>query len=214
MAEKKIPLDVLYKKMPPSFRSSAATMYRILGYIKEGITRRMGTALILTPYNNDKKVLVASDISTPRIELGKPYGSISIPMGFSRKRDPREDAILRVLQQEVFTKLAVDGKLPNIIPNRPKPFMYLDVADVRVEIFHIRLPRKYVSTKVFSSYKLKDYKFQNISGLTKMKSNNNLRAGVYEALNGYKKNQTLLKRNLSFNPLQQKSELNYYLAKD
>ena len=159
MIEEEVPLETLYKKMPPSFQTSAVTLYRILSYIKEGITRRMGTACIITPYNSKNRILVGRDVSTPRLELGKPYGSISIPMGFSRKRDSRETAILRVLQQEVFTELAIRKEMPDVIPERTKPFMFFDIADVRVEVFHIKLPKKYSSKKYFSSFKLEGFKF-------------------------------------------------------
>ena len=138
-AEENIPIDKLYKKMPLSFMTSLATLYRIVSYVKEGITRRIATGLIITAGNNKDRILVADDVSTPRLTLGKPFGAISIPMGFSRKRDPREDAILRILQQEVFSNFAIKGKIPDLIPPRPKPFMFLDIADVRVEVFHLSL---------------------------------------------------------------------------
>ncbi|MFV1917410.1 MAG: hypothetical protein ACC618_02960 [Patescibacteria group bacterium] len=210
-AEEKIPLESLYKKMPPSFMTSAATMYRIAGYVKEGITRRIATGLIITPGNNKSKVLVGDDVSTPRLALGKPYGSLSIPMGFSRKRDPREDAILRILQQEVFTKRAIKKDMPDIIPIRPKPFMFLDIADVRVEIFHLKLPRKYSGKSAFSSFKLQNFRFLEKEKIIKG-DRKKFRLGVVEAAKGYTKYLEIKKRNLEFNPLQYKSSLNYYLA--
>lgn len=211
LAEEKIPLEKLYKKMPPSFRTSAATMYRILSYVNEGITRRIATGLIITKTSNNKKILVGNDISTPRMELGKPFGSISIPMGFARKRDPREDAILRILQQEVFTEKAIKQKMPNIIGDRPKPFMFLDIADVRVEIFHLKLPKKLSGKNQFSSNKLKNFRFleaTKILGADRKK----LRIGVIEAAKGYEKYLSMKKRNFVFNPLQYKSNINYYLS--
>lgn len=210
-AEENIPLEALYKKMPPSFRTSAATMYRIVSYVKEGITRRIATGLIITPGSNKKMILVGDDISTPRIALGKPYGSLSIPMGFSRKRDPREDAILRILQQELFTKRAIKKDMPNLIPVRPKPFMFLDIADVRVEIFHLKLPKKLSKSSCFSSFKLQNFRFLDKEKI--MKGNRKkYRLGVVEAAKGYTKYLEIKKRNLEFNPLQYKSSLNYYLA--
>jgi len=215
LMEEKIPFEYLYKNMPPSFKASAATIYRVLSYIKEGVTRRLATGLIITPSGNQKKILIGEDVSTPRLELGKPFGALSIPMGFSRKSDPREDAILRVLQQEVFTKQAVLGKVPDVIGVRPKPFMFLDIADVRVEIFHLTLPRKYSSTKNLFSYKLKNYDFISVddfAGLEKRKEA--FRVGVLEAISGYKKYLSLRNRNLVFNPLQLKSQLNYFLRQE
>ncbi|MGB6838907.1 MAG: hypothetical protein WBD86_00830 [Microgenomates group bacterium] len=211
LAEENIPLEALYRRMPSSFRTSAATMYRILNYIKEGITRRIATGLIITPSSKKKKILVADDVSSPRMELGKPYGSISIPIGFSRKRDAREDAILRVLQQEVFAQKAIKQDLPDIIPERPKPFMFLDIADVRVEIFHLKLPKKISKIRNFSSYKLQNFRFIDTDKVIKNKRRV-FRVGVVEAARGYEKYLEIKKRNLPFNPLQYKSQLNYYLS--
>lgn len=211
LMEENIPLEVLYRKMPPSFRTSATTMYRILGYVKEGITRRIATGLIITPSNNNKKILVADDISTPRVDLGKPFGAVSIPMGFSRKRDSREDAILRLLQQEVFTQKAVKKKMPNIISERPKQFMFLDIADVRVEIFHLKLPKKISGIRNFSSYKLQNFRFIDTNKIVRSKQKI-FRIGVIEAARGYEKYLEIKKRNLTINPLQYKSQLNYYLS--
>ena len=215
LVEKNVPFEYLYKNMPPSFKTSAATIYRILSYIKEGVTRRIATGLIITPSQSKKKILVGEDVSKPRIELGKPFGSVSIPMGFSRKIDTREEAILRVLQQEVFTEFAIEGKLPDIIPIRPKPFMFLDIADVRVEIFHIRLLKKFSKLGNFSSYKLTGFKYLDIEDTKKMeKERQKFRVGVFEAISGFRKYQGLLDRNLAFNPLQYKSSLNYFLANE
>jgi hypothetical protein len=211
--EKKIPLELLYKKMPPSFKPSAATLYRILSYVKEGITRRIATGLIISPRGNNKEILIGQDVSTPRVELGKPYGSLSIPMGFSKIGDPREIAILRVLQQEVFTDIAIEKRMPDIIPDRPKPFMFLDIADVRVEIFNIILSKKLSSIKNFSSYKLKNFRFLDIRKKDAIKSGN-FRVGVSESIEGYKKYLEYKERNLTFNPLQYKSRINYRLRMD
>ena len=212
LAYENIPFDKLYTRMPSSFRTSAATLYRILSYMKEGVTRRMATALVITVAGSGKKILVANDYSRPRLSFGKTYGSISIPVSFSRLRDPREMAILRVLQQEVFTDFAVENKMPDIIPLRPRPFMFLDIADVRVEVFHIKLPKKYSKKNTFSSYKLKNYRFINVSSLAKLASKRKLRIGAREATEGYLKYLELKKRNLSVNPIYYKSQLNYQLS--
>jgi hypothetical protein len=214
LAYDNIPFDKLYSKMPSSFRTSAATLYRILSYMKEGVTRRMATALLITIKGNKKKILVANDYSQPRTNFGKKYGSISIPVSFSRLRDPREVAIMRVLQQEVFTNLAVDRKIPDVVPHRPRPFMLLDIADVRVEVFHIELPKKYANSSNFSSYKLQNFKFVDIKSIPKQAEKRKLRIGVREAAEGYLKFLKLKKRNLSTNPIYYKSQLNYQILGD
>lgn len=214
LAHENIPFEALYKKMPPSFQTSAVTLYRILSYMKEGLTRRVGTALILTFFNDTNKVLIANDISTPRIELGKPYGSISIPMGYARKNEGRRSSILRILQQEVYSNKAVDESIPSdLIPSNISPIMYLDIVDVRVSIYHLQLTKELSKVNEFSSYKLKDYRFESVNNiLGKNPRNQKYRIGLVEAVEGYRKYLNLLNRNLEANPLQQKSFLNRELV--
>ena len=171
--------------------------------------------MIITPFNSQKMVLTGRDVSTPRSYYGKPFSSISIPMGFSKINEKREDGILRILQQEVFTELAIDRNLPlSLIPTRPKPFMYLDIADVRVEVFQIKLPQKLSKLDNFQSYKLQDYEFLDLEKFGLVKDKKEFRAGVYEALTGYEKYLELKRKNVAFNPLQVKSEINYHFAQE
>jgi len=208
LAYENVPFEKLYKKMPHSFKTSAVTLYRVLSYVKQGITRRVGTALVITPYNSDKNFLIGKDVSISRLEVGKPHGSLSLPMGYSNKLDSKKDSIRRVLQQEVFTKQTINNQFPEIIiPNNPKPYMYLDIADVRVALYHLTLSKELSDSKHLSSFKLKNYRFENIK-VTKSKDKRNYRAGVIEAINGYTKYLNLVARNLSVNPLQEKSILN------
>jgi hypothetical protein len=214
LAEESIPLESLYRKMPPSFRTSVSTMHRILGYIKEGITRRVGTALVIVPKGDERQMLLGNDISTPRVELGKGFNSLSIPMGFSRKRDLREEAILRVLQQEVYMQDAVNRTLSKkLIPEFPRPFMLLDVVDVRVEVFLLKLGTKVLREKQFSSYKLKNHKFYAIDNiLSEDAIKSNLRAGVFEIARGYNRFLELSSKNFAMNPIHERSQLNRELA--
>ncbi|KKQ48497.1 MAG: hypothetical protein US75_C0020G0004 [Candidatus Woesebacteria bacterium GW2011_GWC1_38_13] len=214
MVKDNIAFEKLYKKLPPSYRTSAVTLYRVLAYVKEGITRRIGCALIITPFNDLRKVLIAKDISTPNIEFGKYYGSYTIPMGYAKKGSSRSENVRRILQQEVFTNLVVDKKLPEFfLKDEMCPFMYLDVADVRVSVYSLQLPPEFSSTDKFSSYKLRDYEFVDSESLLSGKYNEDLlRAGVKESVKGYIRHLDLLKRKLSVNPLQEKSILNKELA--
>lgn len=202
-----IPLEELYKKVPLRFQTSLSSMYRILAYMKEGVTRRVGVGLVITPYNQPEKVLIANDVSTPRIELGKVYNCLTIPMGYARKRDSRKINIIRILQQEVFSEATINQTFPHaLLNNEFEPFMYLDIADVRVAIYHIQLPKDISEQKQFTSYKLNNYEFLNISDIK------NARAGVKEAVLGYKKFLFLLRKKLAVNPLQAQSFLNQALA--
>jgi hypothetical protein len=211
LAKDNIPFEQLYKRMPPSFQTSASSLYRMLLYIKEGVTRRTGVALVVTPFDNNEKVLVAEDVSTPRIEIGKLFRSLSLPMGFARKRDSRRTNVLRILQQEVFTDKVIESVFPNsFITENIEPFMYLDIADVRVAVYHLQLTKDLSEHKNFKSYKLKNYKFLSTSQI--LSSEDRFRIGVKDAVKGYKKHLKYLKRNLKVNPLQYKSILNKELA--
>lgn len=212
MAHDNVPLEKLYKRIPTTFQTSAATMYRILGYVKEGITRRVGTSLVITSYKSPREILLAKDVSTPRVELGKTFGSLTIPTGFSRKLDGRRKNIIRILQQEAFTKQTISREFPeNVVPNDPEPFLYLDIADVRVSVYHIQLSKELSGIMNFSSFKLENYKYVGIDNILNA-SINNLRVGVIEAVTGYKKYIELLERNLAANPLQARSIINKVLA--
>lgn len=211
MAEERIPLETLYGRMPPSFRSSMATMHRIYSYVKEGATRRVGTALVITAAQNPDLVLVGNDVSPPRVELGKLYGSISLPMGFSRKRDPREKGILRVLQQEVFTQQTIDRDFPfNIIPEDPRPFMYIDVVDVRVAVYHLTLPEELKGLEIFSSFKLENHRYLQTGGIVVDKSGR-FRMGIAEIVSGYQRHLEMVDRNIAVSPVLEKSILNQQL---
>ena len=208
-----IPFDKLYKKMPSNYRTSVVTLYRILSYVKEGITRRLGCALIISPYNDYKKVLLAKDVSIPNIDFGKSYGNYTIPMGYAKKGASREENVKRILQQEVFTNLVPENKFPeSFLKVGLSPYMYLDIADVRVSVYHIQLPKNLSSMSNFSSYKLKGFKFISTKDIMREKNNLALRAGVKEAVKGYLKHLNLIKRKLSVNPLQERSFLNHQLA--
>jgi hypothetical protein len=213
LAMDSISVEDLYKKMPPSFQTSLSTIYRVLSYMKEGLTRRIGCALLISPYNFKEKILLGRDVSVPRLELGKPYGSLSIPMGFARKRDGRKTNILRILQQEVFTKAVVEKTFPSdILQSNFEPFMYLDIVDVRVAVYHIGLPKNDSMVNHFSSYKLKDFKYWNVGDL-KSPGDVSLRAGVKEIAIGYEKYLGLIDRNIVVNPFQIRSSFNSELAK-
>jgi len=144
--------------------------------------------LVVSREEDPRTILIGDDISTPRLELGKPFGSISLPTCYSKADDTSPTAILRVLQQEVFTLAAVNKNLPRqIIPSDPKPFMYLDIADVRVSVYHLTLPREVSRIGSFSSFKLNNLRFISIDGLIDAAGvNSDFRAGVREVAAGYR----------------------------
>lgn len=140
LTKNSLPLEALYKTMPASLQISAVTLHRILSYVKRGLTRRHGTALIVSPEKDHHLALIGRDISTPRPELGKPFGSLSLPMTYSKRSEPVAEAIKRVLQQEVLTNLTLERKLPpDLIPKNPQLALTIDIADVRVSCYRISL---------------------------------------------------------------------------
>ncbi len=208
----RIPLERLYKKFPPSFQTSAVTLHRILSYVKEGITRRRATALIVTPEGGGETMLIGRDISTQRLEYGKPYGSYSLPMGFSKRNEAREDSILRVLQQEVFTRQTVEGEFPEgIIPDNPRPFAYFDIVDTRVSVYHVPLSRPLNLLENFTSYKLKDFQFLTFGEIEEM--GGLFRVGVPEIAEIYLRYLTLLETSSCKIPFIETSDLNRNLSR-
>ncbi|KKT64982.1 MAG: hypothetical protein UW60_C0049G0005 [Candidatus Woesebacteria bacterium GW2011_GWA2_44_33] len=203
--EKKIPLGTLYRSTPPSFRPSMATLHTIYRWakrvVKEEIEkrdmRRAGTALFVTPHLSPNLVLLGRDTAPPRLDVGKPYGAISLPMGFSKSWE-RKRAALRVLQQEVFTNKLIENpasfnETANQLIDGLDPFMFLDIADVRVSVYHLELPRELSSLENFSSFKLKNFRFERVEDvLTMSQSKYLLRLGIEEIATGYLKYQERL----------------------
>jgi hypothetical protein len=211
LVEEKVPLERLYKNLPSSFQTSMSTMHRVLGYVKRGVTRRVGTALLVTPDDSLDQILVGNDVSTPRLELGKPYGAISLPMGFSRKRDSVGRRVVRVLQQEVLTQPTIGRRFPGeLVSADLHPFMYIDVADVSVGVFHLPTPPQL--TEELSSFKLENLRFVSLVDLQAGLPNDNLRAGVQEIAHGYEGYKMSLQRECLVEPLQVTSRLNMRLV--
>lgn len=185
LAKEKLPLEALYKTMPPSLQISAGTLHRILSYVKRGLTRRHGTALLVSPKSNPNLILIGRDISTPRPEIGKLYGSYSLPMTYAKRDDSDRDSVLRVLQQEVAASLTVNRQLPpHFIPNNPTVSFTIDIADVRVKIYQLTIPDKMIDR--LDSYKLADLTFTPLDQVARQTNlDSHFRSGVPEIVQAY-----------------------------
>lgn len=181
----KLPLEKLYKKTPPSFSTSAQTLYRVVSNVKRGLVRRVGTALVITLPENTNNVLIGRDISAPRLDFGKPYGSCSLPMGFSKKNESRQTSIRRVLQREVFSQRTIDQNFPEeVIPHNPSPFMHLLIADVAVAVYHLQIPNETLET--VSSQVLDELQLMSVDEVLQQSKNSiYFRSGVGEIVNAY-----------------------------
>jgi hypothetical protein len=194
VSDKRLPLEKVYRRLPHTFKTSMATMHRIMHHVKEGVIRRFGTAVVITSEDNPEEILIGEDVATPRIELGKPFGALTLPMGYSKEDEEVGTSILRVMQQEVFVNETIDRKFPHaLIPNNLAPFMYLDVADVRVAVYHLVLPNE-VSN--FSSFKVINHRFLHLTEITSGSAN--FRTGIKEIGLGYKR--YLEGASFSYNP--------------
>ncbi len=168
--EPNIPLEKLYySRMPLSFRTSIQSLHRVYRNTEQRIIQRQATALVLSPEGDNEQILVG-DEKTENIKFGKKKGDTSVLMSFSGKNESNYQSVLRVLQQEFSTDLVRSGELKvngslasEIIPEDAQPFMYLDIMDVRVSVYHLELPHILCSLGECSSYKLGNHRFLHIS---------------------------------------------------
>lgn len=214
LKDKKFSLEALYRRMPPSFRTSLGTMHRIYQKVKEGATRRFGAVLIISPGDNPEDLLVGNDVSTPRIELGKPYGAVSFPIGFARKSEENSQSIKRILQQEVFAHQTIERSFPEeVIPQNPQPFLYIDVADIKVSVYHLVLPKELKGPSDFSSFKIEKHRFVDISTiLSENVKEGTFRAGMPEIAAFYQRYLYESEKSESVEPFVAKARLNLELA--
>lgn len=178
------PIEKVYKKMPNQFKTSLVTLHRIYNSIEKQLIRREATVILISHPDDKYKILVGRELKQ-NLRYDKKVGDISVPTGFSKKAESSRLSILRVLQEEFSTKLAIEGKLEKHFDiDNKSPFMHFDIIDVRVKVFHLVCPEGLLDLKECSSYKLTGHRFANISDLENNK--NDLRTGAIEIINGYK----------------------------
>lgn len=186
LSHNKVPLERMYKRMPPSFQTSMNTLHRIMGYMKEGVIRRYGTALVISNLDDPNEVLVGNDVASPNVvvdeRVGKRFGDVSLPMTFSTKNESYQKSILRVLQHEVFSDKAVQQMIPDVIPDNIEPFMYMTIADISVQVFNIKVN----SGATFSSHRLAGHRFIDIKKAIELDfDGEEFRTGVPEIVRSY-----------------------------
>lgn len=171
----KIPLERIYHRYAPqSIQISTNTLHRILHYTRLGLTRRQGTALLISSPANPQAFLIGDDLTLSGSVLGR-EGDLSLPMSHSKLGENPRDSIIRVLQQEVFTDLVLDQSFPwSIVPQHPRPVMYINIADIKVTVYHLKLSLDLP----FSSYKLHRLRYQKLEDL----SHFSVRPGVREII--------------------------------
>lgn len=180
------PLEQIYKSMPPSFKTSVATLHRIYSHIEQSVVRRWAAALLIHREGAPEHILVGNEL-TGNTRYGKRIGDISVPMGFSMKNESDYESVLRVLQQEVFSDLAAKGQMSatspiprEMMPENIKPFAYFHIVDVGVSLYKLSIPEEVVPH--FFSYKLSGHRFEHASIVS---SGNGTRTGIDEIASGY-----------------------------
>lgn len=181
----KIPLERVYHRFAPkSVQVSTNTLHRILHYTRLGLTRRQGTALLITLQNHPSEILTGFEKNTPLSSTGQ-KGDLSLPMGHSKIGENPKDAIARVLQQEVFSDLVINSMFPwEIIPSHPKPVLFINITDIKVVVYHLELPAIFQ----FSSFKLNHLQYRNLTEI----SSHSVRPGVEEICQKYLTSDTAL----------------------
>ncbi|MFC1649214.1 hypothetical protein ACFL2C_00690 [Patescibacteria group bacterium] len=194
LAKEKIPIEKLKRSMPHRFHASASSLHRAYRHIRNGLTQREATAILMLL---DSKVLVGNDLTSSRLHYGKIKGSKTIPVSFSSKHENPYVSLLRTLQQEVFSAEVVEKKsIQGFIPKTPKPFLLIDIADVRCRVYYLRTSAAKLKKFKLKSYKLENLRFVPMSKVPKKNySNTSWRPGIPEIIiyyfNIYAKNPSL-----------------------
>lgn len=176
------PVERLYKKMPHKFKTSLVTLHRIYNAVEKQIVRRHATVLLISDPSDKHRIVVGKETNS-NSRYGKNVGDISVPTGFSKKDESNEESILRVLQEEFSTQLAIESKLKNYFEIKDiSPFMTFDIIDVRLKVFHLVCPDELKDLKKCSSYKLNNHSFASVLDLG---DKQNLRTGASEIIRGY-----------------------------
>lgn len=165
LVRQQLPLEAIYRILPTRLKVSKATLHRIIEAVRLGLHRRQGTALLLSFADRPGEVVIGSDQGIARPELGKRLGDLSLPMTFYKKGESTKTKILRTLQQEVFSELALDRTpLESLINPSLTPSFKIYIADVLVDVFEIEMPAKY--QKHLSSPKLNALHLEPISQIS------------------------------------------------
>lgn len=162
LVRQQLPLEAIYRLLPTRLKVSKATLHRIVEAVRKGLHRRQGTALLLSFSDRPGEVVIGSDQSVARPELGKHLGDLSLPMTFYKKGETAKTKITRTLQQEVFSNLALDRiSLESLISVNTNLSFKIYIADVLVDVYEIEIDSKY--RKFLSSPKLSNLHLEPVN---------------------------------------------------
>jgi hypothetical protein len=170
-------IETLYYDMPPSFQTSLASLHRIYQRVIHSDPQRFATALVLYEPTS-KRALFGHEVRTQALQ-GKFRGNMSLPMTFCGRDEDSSLSILRVLQQEVFSREAIGGKMPVSILT-DSPFMKIAILDVEVRVYALEVENEVLDQ--CNSYKLDNYEILNADELTNV---GHVRSGMKEIMQGF-----------------------------
>ena len=175
-------IETIYYQMPPSFQTSLATLHRTYHNLLKS-NHRLATGLVIHPYQQAGKILVGQEVSTKK-RYGKYRGDWSIPLTFSQEDETNSVSVLRVLQQEVLSDIALSGKLrleapltQEIIMPDIQPILNFYILDVCVRVYEVNLPQNL--DNYVAAAKLENLQFARIDSLDNL---GEFRTGVLEML--------------------------------
>lgn len=187
LLDTKLPLETFFREhVPASLKPTLSTTHRVMKTIKEGVFRRLGTALIITTPSNHQRILLGQDISLTNTHFGH-KGDLSLPMGYSKHKETTQTSIRRILEREVFTNKVIQKNFPyHLIPKNTSSFMTINIADVSVKVYHLELPEKILRPSQVSSFKLKNLKLTSLNEITTQKPlTKGIRPGIIEITQYY-----------------------------
>ncbi|CAN5319033.1 hypothetical protein BH10PAT1_BH10PAT1_4100 [soil metagenome] len=156
--EPSIGIETLYKQMPMSFKTSLGTLHRIYERIVGNDQCRTATAVVFYDQNNN--ILLGKETQNKPM-YGKFEGNYSLPMTFCVANEDPKISVLRVIQQEVLSKNAGEGKLKvnssltnDLIPENLESSLSLKILDIDLKVYY--LPMNF-DLKKAESAKLNDF---------------------------------------------------------
>ena len=191
-ATAKLPLETFHRLMMlPSFKTSYNTLIRSFREIRRERTTKEGAALVITPEGLPDQILVGEETSS-RYKYGKKLGDLSVPMGFSRKDESPYLSILRLLQMEVSNPLVLEREFvigsdtsAHIIGEEQKPFMTIDIADTRVNVYHLNLPNEHFDPEILVNHRLRNMQLMTTEEILSGGLDSSLRTGIPEIVKTY-----------------------------
>ncbi len=180
--EPSIGIETLYyQKMPPNFQTSLSTLHRIYKGIVERKPTRVAAALFIHPHDNPGQILLGEENITAR-RFGRTRGDLSVPMCFAQESEAASQSVLRVLQQEVLSPMAIGQNIQPL--HSIEPFAYFDILDVRVSMYELTLPE----SVMLGSYKLANLHFEDASQI--FHQERAFRSGVVQMIEAYQEYKT------------------------